>query len=212
MITTEKLKTGTTTVALVCKDGIVLAADQKATMGHLVASKNAKKVHEITDRMAMTIAGSVGDAQALIRILKAEMQLYELQEKTTTTKAAATLLSNILRGAYKSYVPEMVQLVLGGYDSRGPHLYSVDAAGGLSEETDYAFSGSGSVIAVGVLEDSYKKDMTATEGVSLLLRAIKAARERDVFSGGTLMDVAVITEKGIEWIEKEKIKKMIQVN
>ena len=203
------MKTGTTTVAMVCKDGVVLAADQKATMGHLVASKKAKKVHEITDKMAMTIAGSVGDAQALIRILRAEMQLYELQEKTTSIKAAATLLANILRGAYKSYTPEMVQLVLGGYDKHGAHLYSVDAAGGLSEEDEYAFSGSGSVIAVGVLEDGYKKDMTTKDGVDLLLRSIKAARERDVFSGGMLMNVAVITEKGLTWIEEDEIKKII---
>ncbi|NOR84675.1 archaeal proteasome endopeptidase complex subunit beta [archaeon] len=203
------MKTGTTTVAMVCKDGVVLAADQKATMGHLVASKKAKKVHEITDKMAMTIAGSVGDAQALIRILRAEMQLYELQEKNGSVKAAATLLANILRGAYKSYTPEMVQLVLGGFDKTGGHLYSLDAAGGLSEEEDYAFSGSGSVIAVGVLEDGYKKDMTTKEGVNLLLRSIKAARERDVFSGGLLMNVVVITEKGLTWIEEDEIKKLI---
>ncbi|MCK4967585.1 MAG: proteasome subunit beta [Candidatus Aenigmarchaeota archaeon] len=203
------MKTGTTTVAMVCKDGVVLAADQKATMGHLVASKKARKVHEITDKMAMTIAGSVGDAQALIRILRAEMQLYELQEKNGSIKAAATLLANILRGAYKSYTPEMVQLVLGGFDKTGAHLYSLDAAGGLSEEEDYAFSGSGSVIAVGVLEDSYSKDMTTKQGVDLLLRSIKAARERDVFSGGLLMNVAIITEKGINWLEEAEIKKII---
>jgi len=203
------MKTGTTTVAMVCKDGVVLAADQKSTMGNLVASKKAKKVHQITDNMAMTIAGSVGDAQALIRLLKAEMRLYELQEKTTTTKAAATLLSNMLRGAYKSFVPEMVQLLLGGYDSRGAQLFSLDAAGGLQEEDEYTFSGSGSVIAVGVLEDGYKTSMTTDEGLELLIRAIKAARERDVFSGGKLMDIAIITKKGLEWVAPEKIKKLL---
>lgn len=210
MVNIETLKTGTTTVGVVCKDGIVLAADQKATMGHLVASKDTQKVFEVSDKIGMTIAGSAGDGQAMARLLKAELKLYELQEKELSVKAAATLLSNVLRGAYKAFVPEYVQLVLGGYDDkRGPQLYSVDAAGGLSPEAEYAFSGSGSVIALGVLEDSFKKDMTTDEGVKLLLKSIKAARERDVYSGGKSMLVAVITKDGINWIVESEIKNII---
>ncbi len=209
MIHIETLKTGTTTVGIVCKDGVVLAADQKATMGHLIASKDTRKVFEITDKIGMTIAGSAGDGQALVRLLKAEVKLYEMQEKQITMKAAATLLANILRGAYKSFIPEYVQLVLGGYDSRGPQLFSIDAAGGMSPEEEYAFSGSGSVMAVGVLEDSYKKNMTTSEGVTLLIRSIKAARERDVFSGGKLMHVSVITKDGTKWLSEKEIKDII---
>ncbi|MEA3342781.1 MAG: proteasome subunit beta [archaeon] len=203
------MKTGTTTVAMVCRDGIVLAADQKATMGHLVASKDTQKVFEISPKICMTIAGSAGDGQAMARLLKAELNLYELQEKKVTVKAAATLLANILRGAYKSFIPEYVQLVLGGCDARGPQLYSADAAGGLSPEDEYAFSGSGSVIALGVLEDGYKKDMSTGDGVNLLLRSIRAARERDVYTGGKSMHIAVITKDGIKWIKDEQIKGII---
>ena len=209
MVNIETLKTGTTTVAMVCRDGIVLAADQKATMGHLVASKDTQKVFEISPKICMTIAGSAGDGQAMARLLKAELSLYELQEKKVSVKAAATLLANILRGAYKSFIPEYVQLVLGGYDARGPQLYSVDAAGGLSPEDEYAFSGSGSVIALGVLENGYKKDMSAEDGVNLLLRSIKAARERDVYTGGKSMHVAVVTKDGIKWIKDEQIRGII---
>lgn len=205
-----RLKTGTTTVAVLCKDGVVLAADQKATMGNFVASKKAKKVFELSDKIAMTIAGSVGDAQALVRLMKAEIKLYELQEKHLTTKAAATLLANILRGAYKSYMPEWVQLVIGGYDEKGAQLYSLDLAGGLSPEDEYTFSGSGSVIAVGVLEDGYKKNMTTEEGTELVLRAIRAAKERDTYTGGKSMDVAVIKKDGISFVPQEKVKQVLK--
>lgn len=189
-----------------CKDGVVLAADNKATMGNLIASKSTQKVFQISDNLVMTIAGSVGDAQALIRIMRAEVQLYEFQEKKVTTRAAATLLANILRNAYKSYMPEWVQLVLGGVDERGPELYSIDIAGGLAREDEYAFTGSGSVIAVGVLEDGYSPDMSAEDGVDLLVRAIRAARERDTYTGGRLMDVAIVKKDGVVWYPKEKIK------
>lgn len=209
-ISTEVLKTGTTTVGIVCKNGVVLAADQKATMGNIIASKEAQKVFKITDRIGMTIAGSVGDAQAMVRLLKAEMKLYELEQGDVTVRAAATLLGNILRASYKSFVPELVQLVVGGYDRSGPHVFSLDAAGGISEEKDFTFTGSGSVIAVGVLEDQYRKDMDVDEGVELLVRAIKAARERDVFSGGRSMSVLVITEEGFKEIPPEEFEKKIK--
>ncbi len=205
-----KLKTGTTTVGLLCKDGVVLAADQKATMGHLIASKDAKKIYEITPKMAMTIAGDVGDAQSMIRLLRAEMKLYELQEKTLTVKAAATLMGNILRGSYKSYIPEMVQLILGGTDERGPQIYSLTPDGAVMEETEYTFSGSGSVIAIGVLEDSYKKELPVEDGVKIAVRSIKAARERDIYTGGKEITVLTITKDGIRWVPKEKVEAIIK--
>jgi proteasome beta subunit len=206
----EKLKTGTTTLGLVCSDGLIVGADQKATMGNLVASKTTKKVYEISDGMVMTLAGSVGDAQAMVRLLRAEMNLYKLQEKEVTTKAAVTLLANILRGSYKSFIPELVQLLIGGYDKEGAKLYSLDAAGGVTEEKDYVFSGSGSVISLGVLEEGYKEGMTVEEGVRLIARSLRAARERDAFTGGKTIDIVIVNSSGIEWVSQNKIQKLLQ--
>ncbi|MCK4555744.1 MAG: proteasome subunit beta [Candidatus Aenigmarchaeota archaeon] len=203
------MKTGTTTVALSCTDGVVLAADQKATMGNLVASKKAKKVFEITDKIGLTIAGSVGDAQAVTKLLKAEVQIYEMQEGTITTKAAASLLGMLLRSSYKSFVPELVQLILGGVDERGSEVYSVTLDGAVMKEDDYTFTGSGSPIALGVLEDAYKNDLSVEGGIKLVARAVKAARERDVYSGGLSVDIATITKDGIKWIPETEIKKLL---
>lgn len=206
----EEVKTGTTTLCILCKDGVVVAADQKSTMGYLVSSKAMKKVFKISDYIAMTIAGTAGDAQALARLVTAELKLYQLQEGDVSVKTAAMLLSNILRSSFKSYRPDMVQLIIGGYDNkRGLQIYSLDLAGGIEDSKDYAFSGSGSVIAVGVLEDSYKKDMTTEEGVDLAIRALRSARERDIATGGNLLDIAVITKNNLEWVAAEKISAAI---
>lgn len=210
---TEKLRTGTTTIGLVCKDAIVLAADQRASMGNLIATKRFRKVYKVAPTIAITLAGSVGDAQMMVRLLKAEMRLYELQERRITTKAAATLLANILRGSYKHFVPELVQLVLGGFDERGPQLYSLDLTGSVMLEDEYTFSGSGSPVAVGVLEDSYKKGMSTEDAIRIIIRALKAAKERDVFTGPQdpkAIDVAVITKKGVEFLTEEKIGKLFK--
>ncbi len=203
------LKTGTTTVGILYKDGVVLAADKKATMGHLVASKEANKIHHIIDSICMTIAGSVGDAQAMIRLLRAELELYKYEHGYVPVKAAVVLLANILRASYKSFHPELVQLIVGGYDSK-PHLYSIDAAGGIDEASEYTFSGSGSVIAVGVLENGYRKDLKESEAIELAIRSIKAAAERDTASGGKGIDVVVMNKDGYRRLTDKEVDEILR--
>ncbi|MFH0832337.1 MAG: archaeal proteasome endopeptidase complex subunit beta [Candidatus Aenigmatarchaeota archaeon] len=203
----EQKKTGTTTVGLVCKDCVVLASESKSTLGYLVSGKEAEKVYQIADRMVVTTAGGVGDTQTIIRVLRAEINLYKLSRNTDlTTKAVSTLLSNILQSA--RYYPYMAMLILGGVDKDGYHIFSIDPVGGV-ESDKYTATGSGSPIAYGVLEDNYKEGISKDEGVRLAVRSIRSARERDVFSGGKSIVVATINEDGVNFVDKEKIKEII---
>lgn len=198
--------TGTTTLGLTCRDCVVLAAESKSTMGWLVSSKTAQKLHAVDDRIAVTISGSVGDAAALIRILRAEIRLYKLTRNAEfTVKSAANLLSNILQGT--RYYPYMAMLIVAGADRTGFHVYSVDPIGG-SEEDRYTATGSGSPMAYGVLEDGFRDGMTREEGVKLAVRAIRAAAERDVFSGGKDINVAIIDKDGIQYADRERVREL----
>jgi proteasome beta subunit len=200
----EVRKTGTTTVGLICKDGVVLAAEKKSTMGYLVASKESEKILPIADHIAMTIAGVSGDAQTLARYMKAELKLFEIQnQRRISVKGACTLLSNILQGS--KFFPYYVQLILAGFDD-GPKIFSLDAVGGWEEEKKFFSTGSGSPMALGVLEDSYKDNLSVEEGKKIALRAIKAAIERDIASGGKGVDVAVITKDGIKITRYESLE------
>jgi len=203
----ETLKTGTTTVGIKGKDYILLAAERKATMGYLVASKYAKKILKLDDHVGMTIAGSVGDAQALERYIKAEMKLYELEEgRKIGIKAVSTLVANILYS--RSYFPYYVQLLIGGHDGK-PRLFSFDPTGSLIEEKDYFSTGSGSVMALGVLEDKHVEGMDIESAKKLAVRAIKAATERDIASGGSGIDLAVVTASGFKFASDEEVKKLL---
>lgn len=204
----ETLKTGTTTLGIVCSDALIMAADQRASMGYLIASEDTKKVFEISDKLVMTIAGTAGDGQALSRLMASEVKLYEFQEGEMSVKAAATLLSNVLRSSFKSFRPDMVQILLGGYDSTGPHLFSVDLAGALEDAKTFAFTGSGSPMALGVLEDGFKGGMSTNEGLTLIHKALTVAKKRDMATGGKSVDVAVVTKDGIKWIPEEDILKL----
>jgi proteasome beta subunit len=196
-------KTGTTTVGIVCKDGVVLASDKMATMGFYIASKDVLKIAQVNDRIAMTIAGGVGDAQALIRWMKAEIKLYELKNgRRMSVEAAATLLANIL-SQYKFY-PFFVQILVGGMDDKG-RIFSVDMLGGVTEET-YTATGSGSPIAMGLIEELYTEGYELKDGVRTAVRAVNAAAKRDAASGEGV-SVMVITKNGAELLTAKEIKK-----
>jgi proteasome beta subunit len=196
---------GTTTVGLIFKDGVVLATDKRATMGYFIASKNAKKVYQISDRIGMTTAGGVGDAQQLVRVMTVECNLYNMRRgKSITVGAASTLLSNILNN--NRYFPYYVQLLVGGMDETGPHLFSVDAMGGATKEDDVVATGSGSPTAYGILEDRYKPGMNEEDAVSLGVRAVRAAMKRDVATGEGVSAV-VISKDSYREIPEEELQK-----
>jgi proteasome beta subunit len=189
---------GTTTIGIVCKNGVILAAEKKSTLGYLVASKEAQKIIKLSDYIAITTAGSVGDNQLLARIMRSEIKLFEIETgRRISVRAAATLLSNILQ-SYK-FFPFWVQLLMGGYDEyEGFKLFSLDMLGGMEEEKEYSATGSGMPFALGVLEALYSKDIDVENGKEIAIKAIKAAMERDIGSGGKGIDIAKITQKGIE--------------
>jgi proteasome beta subunit len=203
----KKMETGTTTVGVIADKAVILGADRKATMGYLVSGKRVPKIFQVDDRIGVTTAGTVGDADALIRYIRAELKLFSLNEgESISVKSAASLVSNILYS--RRFYPYMVQLVVGGYDSK-PRLFTLDPIGGLSEEDEYFSTGSGSVMALGVLEDSYKKGMSVDDSKKLVARAVKAATKRDIASGGEGISLVVIDSRGYHIMSDSETEKLL---
>ena len=201
----KKLQTGTTTVGVVCSDGVILASDKRATMGYFIANKDIQKVYQIDDHLGMTIAGGVGDAQALIRLMQAEANLYRFKHgKNITVKAAANLLSNVLHN-YKFY-PFYVQLVIAGTEEQ-PSVYSLDALGGLSEEK-YVSTGSGSPVAYGLLEELYKDGGSIKDNARAAAKAVAAAMKRDAATGERV-DLVTITKAGFKRYDRADVDKLL---
>lgn len=196
---------GTTTVGLACKDGVVFATDTRATMGYLIASKQARKVYKITDNIGATVAGGVADTQDLVNILRAEARYYNLREGASMdVRAAAKLTANVLH-AYRLF-PYIANLLVGGIGAEGRRLYFLDLDGSLTEESMVA-TGSGSPIAYGVMESEFREDMSTDEATSIAIKAVKAAMKRDIATGNELA-VAVITKAGFRELAPEEIKKL----
>ena len=202
----EILNTGTTTVGIMCKDCVVLAADKRATAGNFIASKNVNKVIPISDRMALTTSGVVSDIQLLVKLLKAELKLKAIRvDREPSVKEAANLMTNIIYNNVRKFsiIPGITHFLLGGADST-LQLYDLYAVGSITEVDDFVSSGSGSVIAYGVLEANYKKDMTEAEGVDMAVRSVNAAMQRDSASGEGI-DVYVINKAGMRKAAQKKV-------
>jgi len=193
---------GTTTVGIVCKDGVILASDTRVTMGYFVAHRKGKKVYKIDDHLAMTISGNVADAQRTVDLLKANAQLYRLNTaRPMPVNSAARLIANLLFSS--RYAPLLAQVLVGGMDDTGPHVFSVDPFGSITEEKCVA-TGSGSPVAYGVLEDKYKQDAAIKDMLGVVVRAVDSAMRRNAATGDSF-DVSIIDKKGYrELNEKEK--------
>jgi len=198
---------GTTTVGVVCKDGVILSSDTRVTMGFFVAHKKGKKIYKIDDHIAMTIAGTVADAQRTVEILKVNAKLYKLNVgRPIPINAAARLTANLLFSS--RLMPLITQVLIGGIDDSGPHVYSLDPFGSVTEEKCVA-TGSGSPIAYGVLEDRYKEEATIEELLPVVVSAVNSAMRRDAASGDDFA-VSIIDQNGYGELTDEEKRKLLR--
>lgn len=209
----DYVKHGTTTVGLYCKDGIVLAADKRATAGHFIADKNVEKAIKITDNIAVTIAGGVSDIQLLLKLIKAELNLKRIRSGCEpTVKEAANLLATIVYNNIRRFstIIAITAFIVGGKDGDGFKLYLLTPDGTLTDGEDFVSDGSGSMMAYGVLETLYDKNMSVNDGIKLAVKAINAAIQRDSASGEGI-DVITITKEGVKKVLTKKIDYSLKI-
>jgi len=186
---------GATTIGVTFKDGVILASEKRVSYGYLIVSKTGKKVFKITDLIGAACAGLVSDMQVLVREVEAYVNLFVLDAgRPITVRSTAKLMSNLLFN--RRLGPLITQTIVGGIDDEGPSLYSLDPLGSVLPDK-YTVVGSGTELAMGVIEEGYKDNMSAQEAKELVVKAMKSAISRDIMSGdGT--DFLIITRDGIQ--------------
>jgi len=185
---------GATTVGVVCKDGVILAAERRVNYGYFVMSKTGKKVFKIAEKIGAACAGIVADMQILTREVAANLKIYSYErEQSVKVRTAAKLMGSVL--FERRYFPYLAQTIVGGIDEQGPRLYVLDPLGSVIEDK-FTAVGSGSEIAMGLLESDFKDSMTIDDARGLVRKAIKSASARDIGSGEGI-DMLIISNSGI---------------
>jgi proteasome beta subunit len=201
MTDSNQLKTGTTTLGIVCKDGIIVAADRRMTAGYHIFAEGVEKVIPINDRMVLTIAGGVADANLLVKLTKAETRLAKLKlGRHNTAKEAASMLGNLVFNNIRS-LGGITHFVFAARNNDNTfELHDIFPDGTVTKVAKYICSGSGSPYAEGVIEAAYKKDMSVAEGITLAKKAINTAIQKDSASGNGA-DIYKLTVNGVEKVE-----------
>lgn len=197
----DQIKKGTTTCALTCNDGIVLAADTRASAGFFIADRQVMKIQKVDRHMGMTIAGGVADAQNLVDIMRYNANIYRLTNKELMPiKSAARLCSNVLFN--QRYFPYYVQIILAGFDNVGGQIYNIDLFGSITSEK-FISTGSGSPVAYGYLESEFKENLSVNEAYKIAIQAIAAAIRRNAGTGDNI-NAVIIDKEGYRELSKEK--------
>ncbi|MBR9675444.1 proteasome subunit beta [Candidatus Woesearchaeota archaeon] len=201
-------KTGTTTLVMVCKDGILMAADKRATAGNFIANKKETKVFPVSDNIAITTAGLVSDAQLLTKYIKAEIKLKEIKtQRKILVKEAMNILAGLNYSNIRQFssVPGIVGFLIAGFDdTNGLSAYEIGIDGSISHVDEFASDGSGSVFVYGLLEEQYHTNLTIKDAIPLAIKALEVAQKRDSASGNGF-DIIKITDKGVEKVASKHI-------
>jgi len=182
---------GATTVGVVFTEGVVLASEKRVSYGNMIMSRGGKKVFKLTDHIGAACAGLVSDMQILTREMEAYTKLFDLDVgRSISVRSAAKLMSNLLFG--RRMAPLITQTLVGGVDDEGPSIYVLDVLGSVIPDK-YSVVGSGTEIAIGVIEEGYKDNLSMEEAKELATKAIKSAISRDIMSGDGI-DFLIITK------------------
>jgi len=205
----EQIKKGTTTCALTCVDGVVLAADTRASAGFFIADKHVMKIQKIDRHLGMTIAGGVADAQNLVDIMRYNANIYRISNrKLMPIRSAARLCSNILFN--QRYYPYYVQLIMAGYsEQEHGQIYNIDLFGSMTTEK-FISTGSGSPVAYGYLESEFKENLKVDDAYKVALHAIAAAIRRNAGTGDSI-NVVIIDKNGYRELSRE-VKEAVGVS
>ena len=201
---------GTTTVGLVCSDGVVLTTDTRASMGYYIASRTVNKIAVIDNHCAVTIAGGVADAQYAIDQLKYHAKIYKLEKNEgLPISSIARLTSNLFYSTlHQKFSLLYADILVVGIDHEGPQLYNIDMFGTLTKE-EYYSTGSGSPVAYGILESEFKQSLTVDEAMPIAVKAVYGAILRNSGTGDGL-NIVTIRENNLKEYSFEEKQKIIK--
>lgn len=205
------LKTGTSIVGIVCRDGIVMASDRQTTAGTITINKDTRKIVKINDYLVFAGTGMVSDIEMIKKIVKAQLRLKELQSKSRpTVKQGANLIGMLAYNNIRqpSMIPFIAGTLVAGFDEDGSfELFTIEPAGAVTKVKDYdANFSSGMPFILGLLERGYNKNLTIKEGVNLAVECIKSSTQRDTGSGFGI-DVWTVNNKEIVQAIDQEFKK-----
>ena len=216
----------TTVVAVLYREGVMIAGDRRATAGTAVIYDRAEKVLQIDRHSVLAISGSPAIAYEIARILEHSFQYFrrsQLQELSLEGKLR--MLSRLIREnlamalqGIGGVIPIFALYDLNANaDENGGKIFFYDALGAHFENVDFATTGSGSIWIRGVLRylsrfgDTALHEMDQRQAAITILRLLDIASEYDAATSGynakvkVFPTVKVVTPAGVDTISDDDL-------
>jgi proteasome beta subunit len=204
---------GTTVVAAVTSDGVVMAGDRRATAGNMIAQRDVEKVFRSDEYTCVGYSGMAGIGAELVRLFQVELEHYEkLEGRSLSLEGKANRLGGLVRSNLGGAMQGLVAVpLLAGYDEetgRG-RIFNYDVTGGRYEEQRFSGIGSGSLFARGALKKLYRDGMSSDDAVLACMQALYDAADDDSATGGPDLSrrifpmVATVTQDGFKRLSDE---------
>ena len=207
---------GTTVLAAVYDEGVVIGGDRQATDGFQVGERRIQKVYEIDASSAIAIAGVAGLAIEMAKLFQVQVEFYEkIEGATLSLEGKANYLSNWLRSNLNMALQGVVVVpIFAGYDSKQARgrIFKYDAIGGRYDENQYYAIGSGGKDARSTLKKLYRSGMSRDEILKVVSEALWDAADEDLGTGGPdLMrqifpTIKVINQMGVSDLPDSEVK------
>ncbi|KAF0988213.1 hypothetical protein HZS_8094, partial [Henneguya salminicola] len=189
-------KTGTTIAGVLFKEGVIIGADTRSTMGTIVAEKNCLKVHYLTDNIFACGAGTSADLLKVTDMVSQNLKLIELNTGRKVRVVTAVTIVKQYLFRYQGHIG--AYLIIGGVDLSGPNLYSVSNRG-HTDRLPFVTNGSGCLASMSFFESNYREDFDLETAKEFVARGIAAGVMNDLGSGSNV-DLCVITKHGMEML------------
>jgi len=170
----KTVRLGSSSLAMVCTDGVFILADKRIE-DNLIVPSSAQKIYEIDTHIMSSVAGIIADARVLID----KAQVLAQQNKITyDSKIEPELvikeISNIKQQftQYGGARPFGASLIIAGIQDGKSKLYTSDITGNYFEYYSNAIGENDSKIK-GLLREKYKQTFSIKEGVNVALGIMK---------------------------------------
>lgn len=203
----ETVRRGTIAVGIKCKDGIIIAVEEKPRK--LQISNTAQKIFQIDDHVGVAAAGYIPDARSQVDnarfFSQSNKMVYdEPVEVETIAKHLADQCQQYTQ--YAGVRPYGVALILGGVVNNKPELFLTDPSGTYISYDAIAI-GSGSEQVTDFLEKTYKKDLSLDDAAALATAGIYLSSE-DKEGTSHIRMARIKKETGLyELVSEEQITK-----
>ncbi|MEE2910967.1 MAG: proteasome subunit beta [Candidatus Poribacteria bacterium] len=207
---------GTTILALIYADGVVVAGDRQATGGFQIGERRVQKVYEVDTHSAIAIAGVAGPCIDMAKLFQTQVEFYEKVEGShLSLEGKASYLSNMLKSNLPLALQGLIVIpIFAGYDLKENigRIFKYDITGGRYEQVDYYAEGSGGKDARSALKKLYRPEMKSREALHAVLHALWDAADEDVGTAGPdflrniYPIVRIIDQSGITEVSPEIIK------